>query len=1104
MKFFIKVFFSIFFICLFSLKAFAGVTYAGNGERLNLNPAGGDGNAFPLGIAWNNDGSKLFISGSDGGNHDSDHEDAILEYSCSTDYDVSTCSYVRELPLNNSHSGANGPVNIKRVYALEFNDTGTKLYVGSGANNRGNGEGPNRKIYEITLGSAFNMTSGTLTNTLDVSSEDNIPTDISFNDDGSKLFVNGFDENTVIVYPLSTDYSLAASSVGTPAEFDLPSQTPKNKDIIFNNDGTKMYISSATPSNDHISVYSLPTAFDLSAGFSHLGNFSVQSQNSQPWGIEFNDVGTKLFMVGFASEQYVYEYSLSTAFDLGFTDPILSSSVPDDDATGVALNANIVLTFSEIVNVESGNITIHKTSGGLVETIGVTSSQVTGNGSTEITINPGTDFEDNTEYYVLIPGTAFDDVDSNSYAGIPSDTEALSFTTTNTIPTLTSSVPDDDATGVALNANIVLTFSEIVNVESGNITIHKTSGGLVETIGVTSSKVTGNGSTEITINPGTDFDNNTEYYVLIPNTAFDDVDSGSYAGIPSDTEALSFTTTNTIPTLTSSVPADNAPNVERDANIILNFSENVDAETGDIEIYKTTDDVLVETIGVTSSQVTGSGSSQITINPSSNFDSLTEYYVLIDATAFDNSSSGSYAGISSTTALSFTIKAMVDPTTDKDVTGTIDAQNMMAKTTLTEFTSIVNDRLRYLRQNRINKDFTKNNIKLDFGNAMLTSLAKFIPASKIHLTNEILTSLAIDIPTSKTYLTNTILTSLAKVTPVSKVYLTDYVPENWSSWSEGSVSMTKVGDSKNSSSKDIDVQSLALGFDTKLNNNDLLGFAMQFSQSDSEVGTSGTGIDSKNYNLSVYGTRPLNDDNFVEGLFGVVFTENELVRKSGANTLTGSRNGTQIFGSINYGKTIDKEDFNLTPIARVDLGYTELDAYSETGTDALTYGKQTVESGLVSIGLEINDNIKFSNSSLQPFGSFQYGLDFSNSSDTKMNYVSDTSTIYTYTPGINSTHLLTAEVGFNYELQDHLKLIGIFKRIQGSGSQQTNHIRFGFHYISQRETEYAMSLDGSDELMTGLNISKNINGFDIKVGSNYSLMSKIPDYGINLKISNKF
>ena len=1176
-KFFIKVSFSIFFICLFSLKAFAGVTYAGNDEKLDLSGR----NAFPLGIAWNNDGSKLFISGSDGFDHSFDHEDAILEYSCLTDYDVSTCTYVRELPLNNSHSGANGPVNIKRVYALEFNDTGTKLYVGSGANNTGDSNGPNRKIYEITLDDAFNMSGGTLTNTLDVSSEDSIPTDISFNDDGSKLFVNGFQGNTVIVYPLDTDYSLAASSVGTPAEFDLPSQTPKNKDIIFNNDGTKMYISSADSSNDHISVYSVPTAFDLSAGFSHLGDFSVQSQNSQPWGIEFNDVGTKLFMVGFASEQYVYEYSLSTAFDLGFTDPILSSSVPADNATGVAVDANIVLNFSENVDRESGDIEIYKISGELVETISVTSNQVTGTGSKQITVNPSSNFDDLTQYYVLIGPTAFDDVDGRSYAGIPSDTEALSFTTVNTIPTLTSSVPDDDATGVALNSTIVLNFSENVDAESGGtITIKKTTGNAtVETISVTSSQVTGSGSSQITITPSSNFEENTEYYILISNSAFDDSDGGSYAGIasltdrsftttntlptltssvptdnatniavdativlnfsenvdaesggtiiikktsddsqvesinvtdtdrvsgsgssqititpssnfdnnteyyvlisanafddissdsyagiPSSKTALSFTTTNAVPTLTSSVPADDATDVERDANIILNFSENVDAETGDIEIYKTLGDVLVETIGVTSSQVTGSGTSEITINPSSNFDSLTEYYVLIDATAFDNSSSGSYAGISSTTALSFTIKAMVDPTTDKDVTGTIDAQNMMAKTTLTEFTSIVNDRLRYLRQNRINKDFTKNNIKLDFGNAMLTSLAETIPASKISLP--------------------------------------DLIPKNWSSWSEGFIGMTRIGDSKNSTSKKIDTHGLALGFDTKLNNNDLLGLALQFSQNDSEVGTSGTGIDSKNYNLSIYRTRPLDDDNFVEGFFGFVLTENELVRKSGTNTLKGSRNGTQIFGSINYGKTFDKEDFNLTPIARVDLGYTELDAYTEIGTDALTYGKQTVESGLASIGLEINDFIKFSKSSIKPFGSFQYGLDFSNSSDSKMNYVSDTSTIYTYTPGINSKHLLTVEVGFNYELKDHLKLIGIFKRIQGSESQQINNIRFGYHYISQRETEYAMNLEGSEKIGSEFKISKNVNDFKIDfklINQDLSKLNNIDEATISFK-----
>ena len=1066
--------FTIVFFCSLSFKTFAAAPYAGDAYLLDINGSPSR-NTETAGIAWNNDGSKLFVMGTGGL---SNNDDELLEYTCLTNFDASSCVYVRELPLNNNHEGSNGPINDRHPFGFTFDDDGSHVYVSGNYNN---------KIYEIELGSAFNLSSATKRQ--EIASVDGTPCGITFNNDGTKLFLAGFAGHRIIVWPLSTAYSLASGSVGTPAEYDVSTQSSRPRDIDFNSDGTKMYIVSA-PNNEYVSVYSLTTAFDLSAGFSHLGNFTtVSDQDEQPFSIEFNNDGTKFYMNGYQTDS-VYEYDVDSegsAFDLGFTDPTLTSSVPADNATGVAVDATIVLNFSENVDTESGNITIKK-GNAVIETIDVTDTdRVSGTGTSQITITPSSNFEDLTEFYVLIDPTAFDDADGRSYAGI-SSTTALSFTTTNAVPTLTSSVPADNATGVAVDATIVLNFSENVDAESGGtIIIKKTSDdSQVESITVTDTdRVSGSGSSQITITPSSNFDNNTEYYVLISANAFDDSSNGSYAGIPTSKTTLSFTTTNAVPTLTSSVPADDAPNVERDASIILNFSENVDAETGDIEIYKTSGDVLVETIGVTSSQVTGSGTSQITINPSSNFDSLTEYYVLIDATAFDNSSSGSYAGISSTTALSFTVKAMVDPTTDKDVIGTIDAQNMMAKNTLTGFTSLVNDRLRYLRQNRINKDFTKNNIKLDFGNAMLTTLAKVIPTSSIYLTNEILTS-------------------LVTVTPVSNIYLTDYIPENWSSWSEGSVSMTKVGDNKDSSSKDIDVQSLALGFDTKLNNNDLLGFAMQFSQSDTEVGTSGTDIDSNNYSLSAYRTRPLNDDNFVEGLFGVVLIESDLKRVSGANTLTGSRNGTQVFGSINYGKTLVKEDFNLTPIARVDLGYTELDGYTETGTDALTYGKQTAENGLASIGLEINDIIKFSDSSLKPFGSFQYGLDFSNSSDVKMNYVSDTSTIYTYTPGINSTHLLTAEAGFNYELKDHLKLTGIFKRIQGSGSQQTNNIRFGFHYISQRETEYAMSLDGSDELKTGLNISKNINGFDIKLGSNYSLMSQIPDYGVSLKISNKF
>ena len=99
-----------------------------------------------------------------------------------------------------------------------------------------------------------------------------------------------------------------------------------------------------------------------------------------------------------------------------------------------------------------------------------------------------------------------------------------------------------------------------------------------------------------------------------------------------------------------------------DSNIVLNFSEVVDVETGNIVIYKTSDNSVVETIDVTSNQVTGTGTSQITINPTDDLESLTEYYIKIDATAFDDPSSNSYAGINDTTSLSFTTLDITPPT----------------------------------------------------------------------------------------------------------------------------------------------------------------------------------------------------------------------------------------------------------------------------------------------------------------------------------------------------------------------------------------------------------------------------------------------------------
>ena len=76
--------------------------------------------------------------------------------------------------------------------------------------------------------------------------------------------------------------------------------------------------------------------------------------------------------------------------------------------------------------------------------------------------------------------------------------------------------------------------------------------------------------------------------------------------------------------------------------------------------------------------------------------------------------------------------------------------------------------------------------------------------------------------------------------------------KNWNKWSEGSISTNKIGDTFNSSSIEIDSSNLSFGIDKKINDNEVQGFAFQYGQSDTEIGSNSGSIDSKNYNISTY------------------------------------------------------------------------------------------------------------------------------------------------------------------------------------------------------------------------------------------------------------
>ena len=195
-----------------------------------------------------------------------------------------------------------------------------------------------------------------------------------------------------------------------------------------------------------------------------------------------------------------------------------------------------------------------------------------------------------------------------------------------------------------------------------------------------SSKISPNGEYAAVLVQG--YANNLNY-----ETFYYESDSSSYA-YPSALYLYNLLEADeTNPSLSFSTPVDNATGVATDSNIVLNFSEAVDVETGNINIIKYSDDSTFEVIDVTSELVTGSGTTSITINPAADLEESTQYYVQIDDTAFDDSSSNSFAGITDKTTFSFiTISSTSDSSSSSYNSSSSDSSSSNSSTTSTQIT----------------------------------------------------------------------------------------------------------------------------------------------------------------------------------------------------------------------------------------------------------------------------------------------------------------------------------------------------------------------------------------------------------------------------------
>lgn len=230
-------------------------------------------------IEFSTDGTKMYVVGSTAY--------TVFQYTLSTPWDVSTASYASKSVYVNR--GTN------YTFGLFFKSDGTRMYVSEYNVDR---------IASWTLSTPWDVSTATDdSKTFLFGTQDSNSMDISFNPDGTKLFMLGSSNDAVYQYTLSTPWDVTTASYDS-VSYSVVGQETGVGGLFFKADGTKMYITGF--SSDKIHQYTLGIPWNISSVVYDTG-FSVATQTGGPRDIYFNNSGA----IYVSDSTTVYQYSIN-------------------------------------------------------------------------------------------------------------------------------------------------------------------------------------------------------------------------------------------------------------------------------------------------------------------------------------------------------------------------------------------------------------------------------------------------------------------------------------------------------------------------------------------------------------------------------------------------------------------------------------------------------------------------------------------------------------------------------------------------------------------------------------------------------------------------
>ena len=283
--------------------------------------------SMPSGIALSPDGTKIFMSSYANSN--------LTQYSLTTAYEISTLDTSTSVTLNLGAGSDALSTDANKVQGFSFNNDGTKVFAID----------QDGKLNAHTLSTPYDISNATQdaddglvwdnnSTIYSTHGEDLEPHDITFNNDGTKMYLFDYWGYEVVVeYHLSTPFLTSSASLGNV--FDLDDVNVKYlQDLRFDDDGTRMYLIDSGTGHGawNFYVYKLSTGFDTSTAtyVGKLANFfDASGGQGTPLGMHFSEDGMKLYQVTYRgdSADKIHEYNLSCPYGIVICEIDATSSV---------------------------------------------------------------------------------------------------------------------------------------------------------------------------------------------------------------------------------------------------------------------------------------------------------------------------------------------------------------------------------------------------------------------------------------------------------------------------------------------------------------------------------------------------------------------------------------------------------------------------------------------------------------------------------------------------------------------------------------------------------------------------------------------------------